>query len=433
MKPSADPIVIIGAGAAGLMAAAELSAAGRRTVVLERGDRAARKILISGGGRCNFTHDGDAPALLARFPQRAARFLKPAFYEFPPTELRRWFAFHRMESVVEADGCVFPQTGRAGDVRDALLLPGKCAAEFRTKTAVTAIIAANGRVTGVETSAGRLAASAVILATGGPAWPAVGATSDGFPMLEALGHTVIPPRPGLAPLHADEVWIRNLQGVSLPHVRLSYNPSSGGCATAGLVPPCEGQPTSARKKKLPPVSVEGPILFTHFGFSGPAALDLSLHLAETPAEITISLLPSYTTESLEEQLIGVAAQHGQRRLDLLLKSALPQRAAQAVLAAVGIPEEVWLGQLKKEWRRAAAVALTAMPVRITRVGGWDEAMVTVGGCDLGEIKPQTMESRKVAGLFIVGELLDLAGPTGGYNLHAALATGRLAARSIIVM
>jgi len=406
MKPTSAPIVIIGAGAAGLMAAAELAAAGRRTIVLERGDRAGRKILISGGGRCNFTHDGDAPALLARFPQRAARFLKPAFYEFPPAELRRWFAFHRMESVAEPDGCVFPQTGRAGDVRDALLLPGKCAAEFRTNTTVTAILAAEGRVTGVETTAGRIAASAVILAAGGPAWPAVGATGDGFAMLETLGHTVVPPRPGLAPLRADAAWIRNLQGVSLPRVRLSCKSGRGS------------------------TSVEGPIIFTHFGFSGPAALDLSLHLAETPAEITISLLPDYTTESLEEQLIGVAAQHGQRRLDLLLKSVLPQRVAQAALAAVGIPEEVWLGQLKKEWRRAAAVALTALPVRVTRVGGWDEAMVTVGGCDLGEIAPKTMESRKVGGLYVVGEVLDIAGPTGGYNLHAALATGRLAARSI---
>ncbi len=408
MKPSANPIVIIGAGAAGLMAAAELAAAGRRTVVLERGDRAGRKILISGGGRCNFTHDGDAAALLARFPQRAARFLKSAFYEFPPAEMRRWFAAHRMESVVEPDGCVFPQTGRAGDVRDALL-GAATTAEFRTSTAASAIIAAEGRVTGVETSAGRIAASAVILAAGGPAWPTAGATGDGFTMLEALGHTVIPPRPGLAPLHADAAWIRNLQGVSLPRARLMCKSGRGS------------------------TSVEGPILFTHFGFSGPAALDLSLHLAETPAEITVSLLPSYTTESLEEQLIAVAAQHGQRRLDLLLKSVLPQRVAQAVLAAVGIPEEVWLGQLKKDWRRAAAVALTAMPVRVTRVGGWDEAMVIVGGCALGEIKPQTLESRKVAGLYVVGELLDLAGPTGGYNLHAALSTGRLAAQSIVEM
>jgi hypothetical protein len=413
MKSSANPIVIIGAGAAGLMAAAELSAAGRRTVVLERGDRAGRKLLISGGGRCNFTHDGDAAALLARFPQRAARFLKPAVYDFPPTELRRWLAARGVESVVEPDGCVFPQSGRASDVR-AAFLTAATNAEFRTQTAVTGISVANGRVTGVETSAGRMAASAVILATGGPAWPAAGATPDGFTMLEALGHTVIPPRPGLAPLRTDAAWVRNLQGLSIPLVRLT----------------CTAAPEK-RGGKARTVSVEGPLLFTHFGLSGPAALDLSLHLAETPAEITVSLLPDYTTEALEQRLIEVAAQHGQRRLDLLLKSALPQRAAQAVLAAAGIPEEVWLGQLKKEWRRAAAVALTAMPVRVTRVGSWDEAMVTVGGCALGEIAPQTMESRKVAGLYVVGELLDIAGPTGGYNLHAALATGRLAARSII--
>jgi predicted Rossmann fold flavoprotein len=293
------------------------------------------------------------------------------------------------------------------------LQPGASAAEFRTQTAVTAILVTDGRVTGVETSAGPVAASAVILATGGPAWPAAGATPDGFRMLEALGHTVIPPRPGLAPLHTDAAWIRNLQGLSIPRARLS----------------CLAAPDK-KGGKARTVSVEGPLLFTHFGLSGPAALDLSLHLAETPAEITVSLLPDYTTEALDQQLIGVAAQHGQRRLDLLLKSALPQRAAQAVLAAVGIPEEVWLGQLKKEWRRAAAVALTAMSVRITRLGGWDEAMITVGGCALGQISPQTMESRKVAGLYVVGELLDLAGPTGGYNLHAALATGRLAARSL---
>jgi len=179
------------------------------------------------------------------------------------------------------------------------------------------------------------------------------------------------------------------------------------------------------------VSVEGPLLFTHFGLSGPAALDLSLHLATTPAEVALSLLPDLSTAALEAQLVEQSAERGERLLGTALSELAPRRVAQEVIASLGIARHLEMGQLKKEWRQAVAARLTAAPLRVEQVRGWDEAMVAVGGCALEEIDPKTMMSRKVRGLHVVGELLDVAGPTGGFNLHAAFATGRLAARAIL--
>jgi hypothetical protein len=415
------------------MAAAELVAAGKRVIVVERGDRAGRKVLASGGGRCNFTHESDPAAMAAAFAPRAARFLKAAMYGLPPAELRQWFALRGVASMVEPDGSVFTASGRAGEVLAALVaaairtgtpsagsgqaspVPTRATgggAEVRLRLGCRSVIVENGRVAGIETDQGPLAASAVILAAGGLAWPNAGGSATGLEILKRLGHTIVPPRPGLAPLYIDAKWLTNLQGISVPRVRLTY----AGCHGGRRVPPC---------------SVEGPIVFTHFGLSGPAALDFSLGLDECPAEITLSLLPDYTTESLEKQFLEVAAAHGRRQLDLLLATVLPRRIAQEALAAAGIAPTVTLDQLRKGERRPAVEALTRIKLRVQRLGDWSEAMVTVGGCELGEIDPKSLASRKVAGLYVVGELLDLAGPTGGYNLHAAFATGRLAARAIL--
>ena len=406
-----DPVVIVGAGAAGLMAAAELAAAGRGVVLLERGDRPGRKILISGGGRCNLTHEGSPEALLAAFDRPTERFLKHAVYDLSPEALRAWLAERGLATVVETDGCVFPASHRSKEVLDKLLRAVK-GGELRTGVACRRVLVEDGRAVGVETAAGRLAASAVILAAGGPAWPAAGGSASGCELLAALGHAIVKLRPGLAPLQIAEPWVRGLQGVSLEEVEFTLE-----------------RLASARDGKRERVVTLGPVVFTHEGLSGPAALDLSSHL-EKPTLVRLSLLPGRSAEEIESHLVAAAAGGSQLVRDVIGRM-LPRRVIDHLLMVAGTAPNTQAGQLTRRAREHLAELLTAAPLTASVAGGWDQAMVSVGGCELSEVNSRTMESRKVAGLYVVGELLDIAGPTGGYNLHAAFATGRLAARAAL--
>jgi predicted Rossmann fold flavoprotein len=398
------PVVIVGAGAAGLMAAAESSACGSPAVILERGDRPGRKILVSGGTRCNLTHDAPPEVLLRAFGQKAARFLKHAVYDLPPQALRDWFAERGLPTVAEADGCVFPESGRSRDVLDALLrATADAGCTLRTGVECRRVIAGGGRVAGVETSAGRIEAASVILATGGPAWPAAGGTPGGLDLLADLGHTVVAPRPGLVPLTVAEPWVRGLQGGSLDRAELTV-----GRTTVG-----------------------GPLVFTHEGLSGPAALDASLHIEGLPVTVRLSLLPGRTAGDVEARLVAAAAGGGSQPVRSLVGEGMPRRLVDHLLMVAGTAPETQVGQLRRYSRERLAELLTAAPLVVEQIGGWDQAMVTRGGCDLGEVNSRTMASRRVDGLYVAGELLDVAGPTGGYNLHAAFATGRLAARAAL--
>jgi predicted Rossmann fold flavoprotein len=259
-----------------------------------------------------------------------------------------------------------------------------------------------GRVTGIKTAAGQVNAAAVILATGGPAWPAAGGTAGGLDMLAALGHTIAEPRPALAPLVIEEPWLRGLQGVSLQCVTLTIGRTE----------------------------VSGPVVFTHEGLSGPVALDASLHcLAGTT--VRLALMPDSGAEQLEQALIDAAAEDGSRSVRSVIARNVPRRVLDHVMAVAGMDPKIELGQLRRAGRRRLVELLIGAPLAVAAVGGWDQAMVSVGGCALGEVNPRTMESRKIGGLHVTGELLDLAGPTGGYNLHAAWATGHLAARAVL--
>jgi hypothetical protein len=406
--------VIVGGGAAGLMAAATLAreaawAEAGPVLVLERGAEPGRKILVSGGGRCNLTHQAAPDEFLAAFPHGAARFLRPAVFDLSPMALRDWLAARGLRSVVEPDGCVFPAGNHSRDVLKVLLaaLRGS-SVELQTEVECRAVRAAAGRVVGVETTAGTIPASRVILAAGGPAWPQAGGTHSGLDILAALGHTIVPPRPGLAPLYTEPNWMQRLEGVSLTRVELMLENAPG------------------RRKR----SASGPVVFTRFGLSGPAALDLSLLVEKFPAAVALALVPGKSAAEVEAELAQAAAERGQRRIDTHLAELLPRSVVREALAALGIPAETRLAQLRSSWRRDLAALLAAARLRVARLGGWTEAMLAVGGCTLDEINPKTMESRLVRGLHVVGELLDIAGPTGGYNLHAAFATGRLAARAV---
>ena len=277
-----DAVIVIGGGAAGLMAASAAAEAGRAVLVLERGEQAGRKVLASGGGRCNFTTDRSASEFLAAFPatpssgasvRGAGRFLKHAVHTFPPEELRGWFRRRGLESVVEDRRCVFPQSGRSRDVLAVLLEAARYKETLRTLCAGREICVSDGRVVGVETSDGRrMAASSVIVATGGPAWPQAGGTSSGLELLSKCGHRITELRPGLAPLvtgvpggsgggSAGGGWWRDVPGVTLEDVGLTVGRSQ----------------------------IRGPVVTAHVGLSGPAALDASLSLPGLPSRILLDL------------------------------------------------------------------------------------------------------------------------------------------------
>jgi len=400
MRP---PVVIVGAGAAGLFAAAHLAGLGRPVIVLERGDRPARKVLAAGGARCNFTNDRSPEGMLSALTTAARRFLKPAMYELPPEALRRWFAERGVSSVVEDRGCVFPASGRSRDVVQAMLAAARQAgADIRTGVACRGVCVEDGRVVAVSADQGRLPAAAVLLACGGPAAPHLGGTDAGLGLLADLGHRLVPARPGLTPLLTDDPLLLPLQGVTFEAVRL----------------------------RLERHVVEGPVLCAHFGLTGPAALDMSLAVDWLPAEVVLNMAPGSTADDIDTALLVPRGVRGSVRLASVLGQWLPRRVAAQVIQLLGIAPDMTLNRLTQADRRAVVRCLTGHSIRVTGVGDWSQAMVTVGGVALSDVEPRTMRSRKVRGLYVAGELLDVAGPTGGWNLHAAMATGLLAARAI---
>ncbi len=398
-----EPVVIIGAGASGLMAAAALVDGGHPVLLLERAEQAGRKILASGGGRCNFTTDRNPKDFLAAWPGPGGRFLRPAIHHLPPDLLRQWFAGRGLQSVVEDRRCVFPASGRSRDLLAVLLQAADYRHTLRTNCEASGIVIADGRASAVRTSDGdTIAASAVIVAGGGPAWPQAGGTASGLLLLAQCGHTITPLRPALAPLISSPGWWTSVPGVTLEQVALSVGR----------------------------VSLTGPAVTTHGGISGPVALDLSLRIETLPARVSLDLLPAESAERLAASLADSTAAGGQMLLRNWLAARLPRRLALALQASLDIPPEVALSQLRRAWRVVLLETLKRTQLEVVSLGDWKSAMVSVGGCKLSEVDPQSMQSRMVEGLYVTGESLDVAGPTGGFNLHAAFATGHLAARAI---
>lgn len=402
-------IVVVGGGAAGLMAAGTAAELGARVTLLEKNAKVGRKLAITGKGRCNVTNDCGVETVLANVPTNP-RFLYSALGGFSPEDAKAFFEAEGVPLKTERGGRVFPVSDNARDIVDALYRwIRRAGVALKTGTAAELLTDA-GRVSGVRTeTAGTYRADAVILATGGASYPLTGSTGDGYRFARSLGHTIVPPRPSLAPLAAKGDVCALMMGLSLKNVRLTAFEDG---------------------KKV--FADFGEMLFTHFGLSGPLVLSASAHMRHFGSKeyrIELDLKPALDEKTLDKRLLSDFAAHQNSDFINVLGGLLPRKMIPVVVELSGVDPRRKVHSVTKAERAALLRTLKAFPVEITGARPIAEAIVTSGGVAVKEVSPKTMESKRCPGLYFAGEILDVDAYTGGFNLQIAWATGRLAGRS----
>ncbi len=405
-------IIILGAGAAGLMAASRGAECGQKVLLLEKNSRAGVKIVMSGGTRCNVTHHTDAQGIVEAFGPKG-RFLHSALAALAPEDLLRLLADEGVPTQTEASGKIFPVSNRAIDVRNALLRRATRAGVTFALNEPARQASSSDELFLVRTDSRTLAASKLIVTTGGKSYPGCGTTGDGYAWARAWGHTVVPPRPALTPITSDAAWIASLQGITLPDVLLRVPMTSGN-----------------RGQDPPRGTRRGSLLFTHFGLSGPAAMDISRELTRhntpMPHQVACNFTPDIHEESLRGQIVNAARSHPRQSAMALLAQFVPRRLAAALCSLAGIQPDARCAHLSKRQLAAMGGQLKTTQLPISGTRGFKKAEVTAGGVALDEVDSRTMGSKRVERLYFAGEILDLDGPIGGYNFQAAFSTGWLA-------
>lgn len=412
VAPARD-VLVVGGGAAGLIASWRAAVCGARVTLLEKNDRLGMKILISGGGKCNLTHAGAMEEIRAAFRPAEARFLKPAFYRFTNHDFLAILHTAGMQTYIRPDGRIFPvEPGNAKDVVAILEQTVRDAGvRVVTEAAVGGLVVEEGRIAGVRVGEKVRRAERVIVAVGGSSYPATGTTGDGWRWAAEVGHTLVPLRAALAPLYLERVestWA----GVALRDVVLRARTQAGG-------------------KEY--VRWRGDLLFTHKGVSGPCALGVSREIGERMAMglpgggiLEVDLVPDLSFETLQAEIRTELGGNARKTVGGIVDRYLPDRLASPFMQLVGVETSA----------RGAHLAAKALNRLVNHLKGWplggvrsvplERGEVVAGGVSLEEVDPQTMESRRLPGLLLCGEILDLAGPVGGYNLQAAWSTGYVA-------
>jgi predicted Rossmann fold flavoprotein len=415
-------VIVIGAGAGGLMAAGRAAECGARVLLLEKMKQPGKKILISGKSRCNLTNLREMEEFILAFGPNG-RFLYSSFSRFFRDDLLDFMKRLGVETKSERGGRVFPASDDAKEVVEAFKrYLEDTRVKLETNTRVSAILTKNGEVCGVKTEQGDYPCEAVILATGGSSWPATGSTGDGYRMAEALGHTIVKLRPGLVPLVVEEVALaKSMQGVSLKNI----------CLTA-----YQGQADSIdapRSWKKIIDTRHGEMMMTHFGLGGPVTLLMSLDivdaLANGPVSVAIDLKPGMDMETLQLRLQRDFDTFSKKAFQNILKELLPQKMIDPIVKLSGIPADKKGHQINANERDSLAKLLKSLRFNIKEPLPLSVAMVTAGGVSLKEIDPRSMASRLVKGLYFCGEVMDINADTGGYNLQAAFSTGYVAGES----
>ena len=404
-------VIVVGGGAAGMMAAGTCAARGRRTALLEKNRQLGRKVRITGKGRCNVTNRCSVEEAVAACP-RGGKFLYGAFSTFPPEAAMRFFEELGVPLKTERGRRVFPQSDSAHDIADALARFATGNGAALVQEPAVRVLVENGGVQGVETPQGQYRAPAVILACGGASYPGTGSNGDGYRLAAQAGHTIVKPGPSLVPLVAKGEDCPKLMGLSLRN--------------------CGVKVTRAGKKK-PVYQDFGELLFTHFGLSGPTILSASAHMHPMePGKYTVhlDLKPALDEGKLDARLLRELEAHKNKIFANSLDELLPQKLIPVVIARSGIPGETRCHSVTATQRRGLLSVLKDFSVEIEGFRPINEAIVTRGGVSLKEIDPRTMESKLVKGLYFAGEMMDADAYTGGFNLQIAFATGKLAGEHV---
>ena len=411
-------VLIAGGGASGLMAAIAAAEAGAKTMLLEKMKQPGLKLLVSGKGRCNITNTAELPEFLSHYSS-GGNFLRQAFNRFFNTDTVEYFNALGIETAAERGGRIFPKSGKASDILEALIGKAlKNKVKIITQARAEGLAIRDGRITGIRalTHSGRageevketINAPVVIIATGGASYPRSGSEGDGYALAREAGHGIIRIRPALVPLETAGNGAKKLQGLSLRNINASLY-------------------ADGRKK----AEEFGELLFTHFGLSGPVILTLSRRTVDflengKKVKISIDLKPALSNEVLLSRMGSEFNTKGTVLYKNILKNYLPSKMIPVFMGASGIPENKPANQITHAQRRTLLHLFKNFDFDITGCRPLSEAVVTAGGVDLREIDPRTLQSRLVKGLFFTGEVLDIDADTGGFNLQAAFSTGKAA-------
>lgn len=407
-------VVVIGGGAAGLMAAVIAGREGAKVTLLEKMNFVGKKMGITGKGRCNITNASDMSEFIKNTPGNG-KFLYGAYERFTNEDLLQLLHDAGLETKVERGGRVFPASDSALDVRNTFMkLMKHYGVDVHLEEPVKKILVADGVVNGVVTDKETYFADAVVIATGGKSYPATGSTGDGYILAAEVGHKITDIRPSLVPIVTEESWVKDLMGLSLKNVELSV----------------------VAKNKVQ-AKMFGEMMFTHFGITGPIVLSLSHTVGKLMRKknigvigLDINLKPALSPETLDKRLQKDFDLYSKKQLINGMKDLLPNRLIPLIIELSGIDHQKSINQISKEERQQLGYMLQHMPLTVKGLRPVEEAIVTAGGISLKEFNPKTMESKLVKGLYGAGEVLDIDAFTGGYNLQAAFSTGYVAAMHI---
>ncbi|MEG0570821.1 MAG: NAD(P)/FAD-dependent oxidoreductase [Oscillospiraceae bacterium] len=401
-------VIVIGAGPGGMFAALTAAQNKKTVAIIEKNQRVGRKLMITGKGRCNITNACDCATMLKNIPTNS-KFLYSAFSQFSSDDVIRFFSENGVPTKIERGGRVFPVSDKAVDVVDALVNKLKSSNVKIITDTVTTILVDEQKITGVCClRCGDVSADSVVLATGGKSYPLTGSTGDGYKFAQEVGHTVTNIVPSLVGIVTNDDMCHNLQGLSLKNIRLS-------CVD------------KVKNKEI--FSDIGEMLFTHFGISGPLCLSLSAHLRPFEAARYIAVLdmkPGLSHQQLDARIIRDFEKFSNKDISNALGELLPRKIIPTMLMLAKIPPFEKVNQVSKEQRKNLCEAVKCIKIDIDGFSPIEEAIITSGGINVKEINPKTMESKLVSGLYFAGEVIDVDGYTGGFNLQIAFSTGFVA-------
>jgi predicted Rossmann fold flavoprotein len=409
-------IAVIGGGPAGMMAAGRAGELGAQVLLLEKNLRPGLKLLMTGNGRCNITNQIETSRLLVEKYGSSGKFLFSAFSEFGPNEVIEFLESRGVATKVEAGGRVFPQSDKAQDVLEALFNYLKeSKVKIKTGAEVKDIVKKGQKIEKIILTNGEeILADKFIIATGGKSYPASGSTGDGYKWLKKLGHEIVMPAPALTPIVVKEKFVKKIEGLSLKDVKISLL-------------------EIADSKNKKPIDFQiGDVMFTADGVSGPAILNLSRVVARAlPAKLRLSLdlFPALSLEKLDQKIRLDFEVAKNKSIIGFLEKSWPRRLAETIVELIGIDPQKAVNSITKDERQKLVELFKDFSLSVYGLAGFDKAMITAGGVKLSEVDPKTMKSKMIDNLYLAGEILDIDGPTGGFNLQVCWSTGYRAGQS----